>query len=65
MTTFLRSRFRFLLNSALASFLLAALAYGPAAPAQVTEQQLNVRLLEFSKSQDEAARAGWSRKVPR
>ena len=54
MTTFLRSRFGFLLNSALASFLLAALTYGPVAPAQVTEQQVNVRLLEFSKSQDEA-----------
>jgi hypothetical protein len=31
----------------------AALASGPQARAQVTEQQLNVRLLEFSKQQDE------------
>ena len=55
MSTFLRSAFRFLLNSALASSPLAALMYSPAAPAQeVAGQQLNVRLLEFSKQQDEA-----------
>jgi hypothetical protein len=53
MTTFLRSRFRILLSSALALSLSAPLAYGPLASAQVTEQ-LNVRLLEFSKSQEEA-----------
>ena len=33
---------------------LAALALGPLAAAEETEQQLNVRLLEFSKQKDEA-----------
>src|ERR1700741_498199 len=54
MSSFLRIRFRFLVNSALALSLFAALTYGPTAAAQATEQQLNVHLLEFSKSQDEA-----------
>jgi len=53
-TSFLGGRFRFLLSSALASSLLTAPVYAAEPPAQVTEQQLNVRLLEFSKSQDEA-----------
>jgi uncharacterized protein len=45
--------YKFLRGVAMAASLAAALLYGPQALPQETEKQLNVRLLEFSKQQDE------------